>query len=76
MLISILNKIKKSEIVIIMGDFNANVGSDNTNFELAMGTHGMGTMNDNGSRLMELCLDQELVVGGILFPHKAIYKLT
>ena len=31
-----------------MGDFNANIGSDNQGYENVMGVHGLGVMNDNG----------------------------
>jgi len=36
-----------------MGDLNANVGSDNMNFEKVMGREGCGLQNDNGDRLVE-----------------------
>jgi len=61
---------------IVMGDLNAKVGSDNTNHDRAMGKEGCGSMNNNGERLLELCMTYDLVVGGTLFPHREIHKLT
>ena len=40
---------------IVMGDMNAKVGGDNTNYERTMGREGCGAINENGERLIELC---------------------
>ena len=61
---------------MVLGDFNARVGSDNTNRERIMGKHGTGIMTDNGSRLCDICGENDLVIGGTLFQHKTIHKLT
>ena len=41
-----------------------------------MGREGCGIMNGNGERLLELCTTYNLVIGGTLFPHCDIHKLT
>ena len=61
---------------IVMGDLNAKVGKDNTGYERAMGREGCGNMNDNGERLLEICTTYDLAIGGTLFPHPEIHKLT
>ena len=33
-------------------------------------------MNNNGERLADFCLNNDLVIGGTIFPHKNIHKLT
>jgi len=71
-----LKMIKKGDIRILMGDLNAKVGTDNTNREHIMGKNGIGTRNDNGERFVELCTEENLVIGGTLFDHKNIYKVT
>jgi hypothetical protein len=71
-----LRKAKRSEITMVIGDLNAKVGADNTNFEQVMGRHGLGTINENGERFVELCSNNNLVIGGTLFPHKRIHKVT
>ena len=73
---SILEDIPKHDVLVVLGDFNARVGSDNTNRERIMGKHGTGTMTDNGSRLCDICGENDLVIGGTLFQHKTIHKLT
>lgn len=71
-----LNNVKKSDILVMMGDLNAQVGSSNENWETVMGTHGLGTMNDNGELFAELCGNHGLVIGGTLFRHLKIHKVT
>ena len=75
---SILEDIPKHDVLVVLGDFNARVGSDNTNRERIMGKHGTGTMTaaSNGSRLCDICGENDLVIGGTLFQHKTIHKLT
>ena len=71
-----LNNVKKSDIMVLMGDLNAQVGSSNENWEKVMGTHGVGTMNENGELFAELCGNHGLVIGGTLFRHLNIHKVT
>ncbi|KAK9719683.1 hypothetical protein QE152_g22489 [Popillia japonica] len=73
---STLQKVKKGDIIILMGDLNANVGSNNEEYENIMGQHGLGQRNSNGERLIELCMEHDLIIGGTQFPHKDIHKVT
>lgn len=59
-----------------MGKLNAKVGNNNTGNEEIMGKHGLGVMNENGERLMDLCVINSYVLGGTVFPHKDIHKAT
>lgn len=52
-------------ISIITVDFNAKVGQDNTGYERVMGKYGSGTMNED-----IFCGDNNLLIGGTLYPHK------
>ncbi|XP_037870985.1 uncharacterized protein LOC101740371 [Bombyx mori] len=73
---STLQKIKRQDIVICMGDFNAQLGSDNTNIEPWLGRHAMGRRSENGDMLIDLCCQNDLIVGGSIFPHKSCHKVT
>jgi exonuclease III len=64
------------DILVIMGDLNAKVGAGNEGHDQAVGTHGCGTRNDNGERLVNFCTINNLVIGGTLFTHQNIHKLT
>ncbi|XP_076439127.1 uncharacterized protein LOC143278001 [Babylonia areolata] len=61
---------------ILMGDFNAKIGQDNTGCEEVMGRHGLGEMNENGERFADFCAINNLVIGGSIFPHKRVHKAT
>ncbi|MGL5406217.1 MAG: endonuclease/exonuclease/phosphatase family protein [Propionibacteriaceae bacterium] len=68
--------INRQDIIIVMGDFNAQIGQDNTELEHIMGRHGMGTITENGELFTEFCCENELVIGGSLFPHQTCHKYT
>ena len=48
----------------------------NTGYEDIMGTNRLGQMNENGERFADLCAMNQLVVGGSIFSHKRIHKVT
>ena len=63
-------------MLLIMEDTSFKVGADSSNYENVMGKHGCGNINDDGERLVEFCLNNNYVIGGTIFPHKNIHKLT
>lgn len=71
---AMIDKGGTKDMTILMGDFNAKIGADNTGYEDTMGTHGLGQMNENGERFADLCAWNQLVIGGSIFPHKRIQK--
>ena len=62
-------------MLLIIGDLNSKVGSDNLSNERVIGTHGCGITNENGERLI-FCAANNYVIGGIIFAHRTIHKLT
>ena len=66
----------RHDVLIVLGDANAKVGSDNTGWEGTIGSEGIGVMNDNGIRFASLCAENSLVIGGTCFKHKDIHKYT
>ncbi|XP_078141751.1 uncharacterized protein LOC139917505 [Centroberyx gerrardi] len=71
-----VSKVPQHDMLLIIGDMNAKVGADNDNCDRAIGSHGCGVRNNNGERLVDFCLENNCVVGGTIFPHKNIHKLT
>ena len=72
----VVSKLPDRDINIIMGDANAKVGRDNSGYEEIMGKHGHGEENDNGERFKDFCGFNNFVIGGTLFPHRRIHKVT
>jgi exonuclease III len=50
-----ITTVKKRDVIIVMGDMNAKIGSNNEGMEHVMGRHGIGKMNENGELFSELC---------------------
>ena len=64
------------DMLLIIGDMNAKVVSETSNFERAMGKNGCGVNNDNGERHVDFCLNKNYVIGGTIFAHREAHKLT
>lgn len=73
---STFDQVARKDVIIVMGDFNAQIGQNNEDREKVMGREGLGTETDNGSRFIEFCSSAELVIGGSIFPHRRIHKVT
>ena len=59
----------QKDVLFIIGDWNANVGSQEIPGET--GKFGLGIQNEVGQRLTELCQKNTLVIANILFQqHK------
>ena len=55
-------------------DLNARVG--NELIEGIVGRYGVPGRNESGDRLLEMCAEQELVVGNSWFKKNDVYKYT
>ena len=73
---SLIGKIPKVEPLILLGDFNARVGSDHQSWPSCIGHHGTGRMNDNGQRLLELCSFHGLCITNTFFQSKHQQKVS
>ena len=59
----------QKDVLFIIGDWNANVGSQET--PGVTGKFGLGMQNEAGQRLIECCQENALVIANILFQqHK------
>ena len=64
----------RNESVVVLGDLNARVG--NEVIEGIVGRHGVPGRNESGERLLEICAEQEFVVGNSWFKKNDVYKYT
>ena len=72
----VLDKIPLSDKVLLLGDFNARVGTDHEGWEGVLGKHGVGNENSNGTALLSLCSQRDLVITNTLFHQDERFKTT
>lgn len=70
------NKAGKNDIRIVMGDFNAKVGTDFEMWKGVIGHHGYGEENERGERLLQFCQLNKLCIMNTWFEHKDTQKWT
>ncbi|MGR0243397.1 hypothetical protein ACUWC2_28260, partial [Klebsiella pneumoniae] len=67
----------KQRSIILSGDLNGRIG---WNHRIGYGTIGKyggeSTKNENGQRLIDFCVDNNLIIGNSFYPHKKVHKIT
>ena len=72
-----LSSLPRYDIKLLLGDFNARIGTDHSSWPGIIGKHSLhSSANDNGTRMLDLCTMNELTIGGTLFEHRNIHKGT
>ena len=64
------------DMIIVMGDFNAHVGSNFDQWGSVIGPHGPSELNENGEHLLDFCACNNLIVTNTWFQHKPVHQLT
>ena len=65
----VLDSLPNKDFTIVMGDFNAKVGSgiQLDNERKVIGQYGLGTRNERGNALLDFCAGNSLIVANTLF---------
>ncbi|XP_063692494.1 craniofacial development protein 2-like [Bolinopsis microptera] len=70
-------ELPRHDLKLLLGDFNGKVTSNRYGFEGVIGGESLhSSSSDNGTRLMDFCAANQLVIGGTLFQHRDIHKGT
>ncbi|RUS89973.1 hypothetical protein EGW08_002240 [Elysia chlorotica] len=69
---TVLRHVKSTDVLIIMGDFNAKVGKGKEGD--TVGNYGLGERNERGQRLIHFCVENDLMIANTFF-QKPLRKL-
>ena len=73
---STIREIPATEHLYLLGDFNARVGADSNSWPRSIGHFGVGKLNENGQRLLELCSYHDLCVTSTFFSSKPHHRVS
>ena len=76
-----LDEVSQQDLLMLVGDFNARVGSEGPEgnrdvWSGVRGPHGVGEMNEAGRDLLSFCALNELAIMNTCFEKKRIHKFT
>ncbi|BHF73847.1 hypothetical protein SprV_0401693100 [Sparganum proliferum] len=64
---ALLATVSKADKLVVLGDFNARVGTDHTAWRGVLGLHGLRGSNDNGLLLLRTCVEHRLILTNTFF---------
>nr|VZI41512.1 unnamed protein product [Spirometra erinaceieuropaei] len=64
---ALLATVSKADKLIVLGDFNARVGTDHAAWRGVLGSHGLRGSNDNGLMLLRTCAEHRLILTNTFF---------
>ena len=65
-----------SSNIIMLGDFNAQVGYNRLGYEDILGSHGSGRRNEEGRNLLDFCKRNNFIIGNSWFQKQESHKYT
>ena len=68
-----IKQTKSTDVVVVIGDFNAKVGS---NHEKVVGKFGLGDCNERGERLIQFSKENQLIVTNTFYEHPMRRRYT
>jgi len=76
---STLDALPSRDLLVLMGDFNGQLGTDSSAFGGTVGPHVLGqllTATNNGERLLQLATAHEIRLANTFFKHRLLHTAT
>ena len=73
---ALVKDVPQSDKLILLGDFNARVGTYCNNWKGVLGPRGTGKQNSKGLMLLSFCAENDLTINNTLFRQADKYKTT
>jgi len=70
-----LSKTRPNDVVMVIGDFNAKVGSDMSTNRSAVGPFGLGNANERGEQLVHFCNMNNMIITNTCFQQQKANRL-
>ena len=66
---SVVDQCPRRDTLLVFGDFNASIGTDRDGYEMCVGPHGSGTVNQNSTKSLDFARSRGLMVAGSWFQY-------
>ena len=71
-----LQRVRSTESIILLGDFNAHIGTDSETWKGVIGRHGDPAFNENGQYSLQLCCSNGFCIMNTFFQYSNVHKHT
>ena len=69
-------EVREEEAVMVLGDMNAHVGSENRGYEDVSGKYGWGERNQEGEKVLQMCQRQGMKIWNTMFKKRKEHLVT